>query len=88
MRILITGANGYIGQRLIPTLLEAGHELVCSVRNRRRFEEEHQHPQLSVIEVDLLEEKSTSCFPENIDIAYYLVHSMSADNDFSGAFVG
>ncbi|KIC91611.1 SDR family oxidoreductase [Flavihumibacter sp. ZG627] len=84
MRILITGANGYIGQRLIPTLLEAGHELVCSVRNRRRFEEEHQHPRLSVIEVDLLEEKSPSCFPENIDIAYYLVHSMSADSDFSG----
>ena len=38
MNILITGANGYIGQRLIPVLVEQGHQIYCCVRNRKRFD--------------------------------------------------
>jgi uncharacterized protein YbjT (DUF2867 family) len=82
MNILITGANGYIGQRLIPLLLEQGHYLHCCVRNRRRFEEEHTHPRIEIHEIDFLEPSSTA-FPKEIDVAFFLIHSMSSDGDFS-----
>ena len=36
MRILLTGANGYIGMRLLPQLIEQGHDVVCAVRNKNR----------------------------------------------------
>jgi uncharacterized protein YbjT (DUF2867 family) len=82
MTILITGANGYIGQRLIPLLLAEGHFLHCCVRNRRRFEEEHTHPQITIHEIDFLTPEATA-LPKDIDVAFFLIHSMSADGDFS-----
>jgi uncharacterized protein YbjT (DUF2867 family) len=82
MHLLITGANGYIGQRLIPVLLEQGHALYCVVRNRKRFEEEHTHPGITILEADFLEEIPSGLFPNYIDAAYYLVHSMSGGKDF------
>ncbi len=82
MNILITGANGYIGQRLIPVLLEVGHHLHCCVRNRRRFEEEHTHPQIDIYEIDFLNPQQTA-LPKAIDVAFFLIHSMSAGGDFS-----
>ena len=82
MNILITGANGYIGQRLIPVLLDAGHRLFCCVRNKSRFEADHIHENISIIEVDFLEDPSNKIFPVEIDVAYFLIHSMSSSGDF------
>jgi uncharacterized protein YbjT (DUF2867 family) len=82
MNILITGANGYVGQRLIPVLLEAGHSLYCCVRNRQRFEAEHFHPDIHIIEIDFLQPPVTNILPIEIDVAYFLIHSMSAVGDF------
>jgi uncharacterized protein YbjT (DUF2867 family) len=82
MIILLTGANGYIGQRLIPLLLADGHFLHCCVRNRRRFEEEHTHPQIAIHEIDFLKPQDAR-LPVNVDVAFFLIHSMSADGDFS-----
>lgn len=81
MKILITGANGYIGQRLIPPLIEQGHQLVCSVRDAGRFFRQNKFKGLQVVENDFLEGKGH--LPTDIDIAYYLIHSMSAGGDFS-----
>ncbi len=81
MNILITGANGYIGQRLIPVLLEEGHHLYCTVRNASRFDGDLNNPLITVVEKDFLEEGDSN-FTETIDVAYYLIHSMSAGNDF------
>ncbi|MCP9751215.1 SDR family oxidoreductase [Ferruginibacter sp. HRS2-29] len=81
MKILITGANGYIGQRLIPVLLEEGHELYCCVRNSQRFVSDTIHANMHVIETDFLQPGDTT-FPEDIDVAYYLIHSMSSGKDF------
>jgi len=81
MNILITGANGYIGQRLIPILLNEGHHLYCCVRNKKRFEDEQQQQHIEVIEIDFLQPEITS-FPMEIDVAFYLIHSMSGGGNF------
>jgi len=83
MKILLTGATGYIGKRLLPVLIEAGHEIICCVRDINRF-----HPPKSilqkvrVIQVDLLDQQSLNTIPDDIDGAFYLVHSMSASSDY------
>jgi uncharacterized protein YbjT (DUF2867 family) len=77
MNILITGANGYIGQRLIQVLLEDDYHLYCCVRNKERFEAEHQHNNISIIEIDFLNPEHSS-IPANIDVAFYLIHSLTA----------
>ena len=82
LNILLTGANGYIGQRLIPALLEQGHHLYCCVRDKERFENEHNHPEIETIEVDFLDENATTKFPQHIDAAYFLIHSMSSAGNF------
>jgi uncharacterized protein YbjT (DUF2867 family) len=82
MNILITGANGYIGQRLIPALLQQGHRLYCCVRNKKRFEEAYQHQAIKVIEADLLQPPAPGLFNPEIEVAYFLVHSMSSAGNF------
>ncbi|WP_133273507.1 SDR family oxidoreductase [Hymenobacter radiodurans] len=84
MKILLTGANGYIGQRLLPLLVEAGHSVVCLVRDARRFTPpERLRTQITVAQGDLLQPTSLQDLPLDIDVAYYLVHSMSGgDQDF------
>ena len=80
MKILLTGTTGYIGQRLLPVLLEKGHEVVCCVRDKNRFSNKNYNTrQFSLLEVDFLDEKSLEKIPADIDIAYYLIHSMSAN---------
>ncbi len=78
MKILLTGATGYIAQRLIPVLISQGHEVICCVRDRNRFNtENYRSPVLSVIEVDFLKRETLRNIPDDIDAAYYLIHSMS-----------
>src|SRR5215217_6786700 len=80
MRILLTGATGYIGKRLLPVLLENGHQVVCCVRDKDRFPTEgiYTHPGISVLEVDFLKENILPQSVGNLDAAYYLIHSMSS----------
>ncbi|MBV6426379.1 MAG: hypothetical protein KIPDCIKN_00891 [Haliscomenobacter sp.] len=83
MNILITGANGYIGQRLISVLLEQEHQLFCCVRNRKRFESEHTHEKIRILEIDFLHlDVEKTGFDERLDVAFFLVHSMSRRGDF------
>jgi uncharacterized protein YbjT (DUF2867 family) len=84
MKVLLAGANGYIGTRLIPCLLEKGHTVVCLVRDKRRFKENSDFSdRVTVITGDLLQEDGIQAFPENIDAAYYLVHSMAEGSGFT-----
>lgn len=79
MKILLTGANGYIGKRLLPQLIELGHHVVCSVRDKNRMDvDEAFAKNISFVEVDFLDEVNTKNFPKDIDVAYYLIHSMSS----------
>ncbi len=78
MRILLTGATGYIAQRLLPVLLGNGHEVICCVRDIARFNfSKYNSPLLSVIEADFLKSVTLQNIPDDIDAAYYLIHSMS-----------
>lgn len=79
MKILLTGATGYIGKRLLPLLLEEGHEVICCIRDKKRFnDEKYLTPGLKVIEVNFLDPAEDIQLPEGIDAAYYLIHSMSS----------
>ena len=78
MKILLTGATGYIGKRLLPILVKQGHEVVCCVRDKNRFYCPIEFQKnVSVIEVDFLKIETLTAIPTNIDAAYYLIHSMS-----------
>ena len=81
MKILLTGATGYIGKRLLPVLIEQGHNVVCCVRNKNRFPSEgvYNHPNVSLFEIDFLKEIPSSEIIKDIDAAYYLIHSMSSN---------
>lgn len=77
MRILLTGANGYIGRRLLYSLIEQGHEVVAFVRRPDTLKPQEKHKKhVIVIPGDLLKLDSLNSIPKNIDAAYYLVHSM------------
>lgn len=78
MKILLTGATGYIGKRLLPVLLEQGHTIICAVRDSSRIDLKKYRPEnVSLIACDLLNPESLMVLPKDIDAAYYLVHSMT-----------
>jgi len=77
MKILLTGANGYIGTRLLHLLGEKGHRIVALVRSKRRLAiPDHLEKNVEVLVADLLQPKSLASIPKDIEGAYYLVHSM------------
>lgn len=78
MKILLTGATGYIGKRLLPILVAQGHDVFCCVRDKNRFYVPKEiQDKITVIEVDFLEEETLTTIPKDIQAAYYLIHSMS-----------
>ncbi|MBK9106902.1 MAG: SDR family oxidoreductase [Saprospiraceae bacterium] len=79
MRILLTGANGYIGMRLLPVLVEAGHEVTCVIRDKNRFKPSSDLlSKIQIIEFDFLKpENAVFQFKDKeFDAAYYLIHSL------------
>lgn len=83
MRILLTGSSGYIGKRLLPILVDSGHDVICCVRDIKRFTPpESLKSKIKIIQVDLLDKTSLENIPKDIDGAFYLVHSMSATSDY------
>tara|TARA_R110002096_G_scaffold153285_8_gene317004 strand:- start:5863 stop:7278 length:1416 start_codon:yes stop_codon:yes gene_type:complete len=83
MKILLTGASGYIGKRLLPLLVNSGHDVICCVRDLNRFSPPASlKSKISIIQIDLLDKESLKKIPNDIDGAFYLVHSMSAPSDY------
>jgi uncharacterized protein YbjT (DUF2867 family) len=86
-KILLTGTTGYIGKRLLPLLLQQGHEVYCVVRDRRRLQlndyEEAMQQKIQIFESDFSDLSTISSLPTDIDVAYYLIHSMTSQgSDF------
>ncbi|MDO7173219.1 SDR family oxidoreductase [Mariniflexile sp. AS56] len=84
MKILVTGGTGYIGKRLIPMLINDGHTVVCAVRDLARADKTYiEDSHIQLIEADFLEPETLKNIPNDIDVAFYLIHSMSnISNDF------
>ncbi len=75
-KILVTGATGFIGKRLLYSLLDKGHEVVALVRIKGPEFKAKDPSKLNLIYGDLLSIEETNPFLEGIDAAYYLMHSM------------
>ena len=88
-KILLTGATGYIGRRLLPVLLNDGHQVVCLVRDKRRFDfdslSNETAQNLEIIECDLEKPATLEKLPLAIDAAYYMVHSLDTKDKGFGA---
>jgi uncharacterized protein YbjT (DUF2867 family) len=82
-RILVTGATGYIGGRLVPRLLDHGYHVRCLARDPQRLDGRSWRDRVDVVEGDLLQPATLGAALRDIDGAYYLVHSMRAGGEFA-----
>ena len=81
--ILVTGASGYVGSKLVLKLTKNLCHIRCLVRDSRAFSSRFPDLKIDVREGDLLYPKSLKYPFNNIDVAYYLVHSLSSGGDFT-----
>ena len=82
MRVLVTGATGYIGGRLVPRLVEDGHEVRVLVRRADRLRDVPWAASVDVVEGDLADRAAVDRAAEGMEVVYYLVHSMGGRGDF------
>ena len=82
MKIFVTGATGYIVGRLVPKLLDCGHNPWFLLRDRTRSEGRKWIDCVEVFEGDLKKPASLAGLCDGVEAAYYLVHSMVAERDF------
>lgn len=82
--VLVTGATGYIGGRLIPSLLEQGYQVRVLVRgDGKRLEGRSWADSVEIISGDVLKPETLPAAMTGVDAAYYLIHSMSGSEKFS-----
>jgi uncharacterized protein YbjT (DUF2867 family) len=81
--ILVTGATGYVGGRLVPRLLEAGHRVRCLVRDPVRLQGRPWLDRVEVARADVLEPASLAEAMRDVRVVYYLVHSLGGGTDFA-----
>ncbi len=83
LTILVTGATGYIGGRLVPALLDAGHRVRCLVRTPAKLAGLEWADLVTVVEGDIGDDDAVEQAMAGCDAAYFLVHSMGGDDDFA-----
>ncbi len=83
MKVLLTGATGYIGGRLAPVLLEHGHQVVCLTRDEDRLRDVPWRDQVEVVEGDVRDVEAVGRAFEGVDAAYFLVHSLNTGKSFA-----
>lgn len=81
--VLVTGATGYIGGRLVPRLLDAEYQVTILVRSAQKLLDVPWAARVTIIEGDLLDPDTVDEACEGADIVYYLVHSMGSRGDFA-----
>ncbi len=82
MKILVMGATGYVGGRLVPRLAEAGHEVRCLTRRPDKLSGVLWAGSVEIIRGDALDPESLQPAMEGVDVVFYLVHSIGTGADF------
>lgn len=82
MKVAVIGATGYVGGRLVPELIAAGHDVRCLARNPARLAGVDWRSEVDVRTADVLDEKSLDDALSGIEAVYYLVHAMGHAGDF------
>jgi len=82
MKVLVTGATGYVGGRLVPKLLEQGYSVRVLAREPHRLDGVPWHDDVEIIQGDLQVRSDVARAVSAVDVVYYLVHSMSSAGDF------
>ncbi|WP_159697822.1 SDR family oxidoreductase [Arthrobacter sp. 18067] len=80
--VLVTGATGYIGGRLVPRLLEAGHRVKVLVRTPQKIADVPWHDDVEIVENSLSDAEGLADALDGVDVLYYLVHSMASGSGF------
>jgi uncharacterized protein YbjT (DUF2867 family) len=83
VRVLVTGATGYIGGRLVPALLARGHDVRCAARTPAKLDSRAWRGQVEVVEADVFDPASLEAACRDVEAVYYLVHSMDGADDFA-----
>lgn len=82
LRCLVTGATGYIGGRLVPELLAAGHRVRCLARTPEKLRDHAWTDRVEVVRGDVTDPASVAEAMRDVDVAYYLVHALGTGRDF------
>lgn len=82
MKILVTGATGYVGGRLVPQLLDAGYSVRVLARDPERLQDRAWRARVEIAQGDVLQPETLTPALQGVDVAYYLVHSMSGFTEF------
>ena len=80
--VLLAGATGYVGGRLVPRLLAAGHRVRVLVRDPDRLQGRDWLPRVEVVRGDVFDPASLTAALADADVAYYLVHSLAGGAGF------
>lgn len=80
MRVLVTGATGYVGSRLVPELLQRGHEVHAAVRREGAVEDYPWGGDVTPRKFDITDDELVRSAVQGIDAVVYLVHSMESDD--------
>jgi uncharacterized protein YbjT (DUF2867 family) len=81
--VLVAGATGYVGRRLVSALVGDGEEVVCLARRPEKLAAEPWRRDVDVVCGDVLDASSLPAAFAGVDVAYYLVHSMGGAHDFA-----
>ena len=93
LRCLVTGSSGYIGGRLVPELLSAGHRVRCMARDPGKLGDRPWTDDVEIAQADVTDAAAVGRALEDVDVAYYLIHSLGTgpsfeqkDRDAAGLF--
>jgi len=80
--VLVTGATGYVGGRLIPRLLSEGFKVRALARDSARLQDRSWFKDVEVVEGDVLDPSTLETAFDGVQAAYYLIHSMMAGEEY------